>query len=137
MPSTWTKVAAALGLRLDEVLRRTDKTRLAAGRWDDTPVAVKPLTDPDPFWAAAAPRDRRAPDLPRPAAAGAGAALHADGRWRLGLERLPGAPSHRDRHPARPRGPAVVDAAADAVLAPACRQPARPRQAAHPAAAPA
>lgn len=51
LPNDLAAKAAAVGLRLTEVRRRTDKTLLAVGELSGEPVAAKYLLDPDPFWA--------------------------------------------------------------------------------------
>lgn len=121
-------VAAALGLRIDGILRRTDKSLLAAAHWNDTPVVVKLLTDSDPFWIAKWHHEInvyrifqdhqppvRAPQL-----------LHSDGQRLLVLELLPGAPIDHDRYPAQPVDTAMVDAAIASVGALASWHPVPP-----------
>ncbi|MGH3715457.1 MAG: phosphotransferase [Micromonosporaceae bacterium] len=127
-PTELEGVAAALGLHVEGELRRTDKTLLAAGRWNDRPVVVKLLTDTDPFWVA---KWRHEIDVYRifrdhPPPVRAAKLLHTDGRRLLIVERLPGVPVDRDRYPARPVEAPAVNAAADAVVTLASWRPAPP-----------
>ncbi|WP_280366643.1 phosphotransferase [Nocardia wallacei] len=50
LPDDLTEATRAAGVRLTEVLRRTDKTVLAAGEMNGRRVAVKCLLDRDAFW---------------------------------------------------------------------------------------
>lgn len=97
-------IAAGLGLRVGEVLRRTDKTLLAAAELGDQPVVVKLLLDGGEFWSAKwrheigvyqtfteAPPPVRVPRL-----------VHTDGERLLVLERLDARPLDTERYPRRP-----------------------------------
>jgi hypothetical protein len=52
LPADLLTAADDLGVRLDRVVRRTDKTLLAQGSYRECPVAVKFLLETDPFWEA-------------------------------------------------------------------------------------
>lgn len=111
-PARLEDVARALGLRVDEVLRRTDKTLLAGGRWRDRPVVIKLLLDTEPFWIDKLQHEiaiyqvlgQHRPPVRVPAL------LYTDGRRLLVLERLPGVPLDRDRLPEHAVAPAALAA---------------------------
>ena len=114
----------SLDFRFEATLRRTDKTLLAAGRLDSQPVVVKPLLDPDPFWAAKWRHEivyrtftRHHPPVRVPAL------LHTDGTRVLILEHLPGRPLDPDRYPTRSIDDRAVRSALDALRALAAWQP--------------
>lgn len=111
--------AGRLGLVLDSVLRRTDKTLLVRGTFGGVPVAVKYLLDDDPFWAdkwrheaavygsfEESPPPIRIPRL-----------LHTDGARLLVLEWIDGRPLDEDRYPVRELTPGEADAALSCVTA--------------------
>lgn len=114
VPPELLTAAAAVGLTIDTVLRRTEKTVLARGSFGGAEAALKYLIDDDPFWAAkwrheldvyeifgeAAPPVR----VPR--------LLHTDHERLLVLEWVDGRPVAEERYPQR----SLTDAEVDAVL---------------------
>ncbi|MET8365308.1 phosphotransferase [Micromonospora sp. NPDC005194] len=111
--------AVTIGLTIDTVLRRTDKTLLARGSFCGEPAAVKYLIDPDPFWAA---RWRHELDVyevfgdttppvrvPR--------LLHTDRDRLLVLEWVDASPLAVERYPQRELDTREVDAVLDCIAA--------------------
>ncbi|WP_435204911.1 phosphotransferase family protein [Micromonospora sp. bgisy143] len=111
--------AATIGLTIDTVLRRTDKTLLARGSFRGEPAAVKYLIDPDSFWAA---RWRHELDVyevfgdnippvrvPR--------LLHTDRDRLLVLEWFDASPLAVERYPQRKVDTREVDAVLDCITA--------------------
>jgi hypothetical protein len=112
-------LSSDLGVVVGKVLRQTDKSILLEGTSGDTPVVVKLLIDPDPFWQAKLGREisayRMFADHPPPIRVPR--LIHTDGERFLVLERLVGRPLDPDRYPTRPLPNAEVDATLEAVNA--------------------
>ncbi|MGC5322425.1 phosphotransferase family protein [Micromonospora arida] len=111
--------ATTIGVAIDTVLRRTDKTLLARGSFRGEPAAVKYLIDPDPFWAAKwqheldvyeAFGDTTPPvRVPR--------LLHTDRDRLLVLEWVDASPLAVERYPQRELDTREVDAVLDCITA--------------------
>ena len=91
---------AATGLAGGRVLRRTNKSLLAAGQLDGMPVIVKILTAQDQFWTARFRHEievcQRFCEHPPPVTAPR--LIHTDGNTMLILERLDGRPLDPGRY---------------------------------------
>lgn len=111
--------AVTIGLSIDTVLRRTDKTLLARGSFRGEPATVKYLIDPDPFWAAKWRHELdvyevfgdttppvRVPRL-----------LHTDRDRLLVLEWVDASPLAVERYPQRELDTREVDAVLDCITA--------------------
>ncbi|MFY1619126.1 hypothetical protein [Micromonospora sp. WMMD736] len=111
--------AAAIGLTIDTVLRRTAKILLARDSFRGEPAAPKYLIDPDPFWAAKWRHeldvyevfgDTTAPvRVPR--------LLHSDRDRLLVLEWVDASPVAVERYPERELDTREVDAILDCIAA--------------------
>ena len=119
VPPELLTAAASLHLRIDAVLRRTDKTLLATGEFAGQRVAVKYLLDTDTFWAAKwhheadvyrifadSPPPLRIPRL-----------LYTDNARLLVLEWVDGEQLDEDRYPQRTLTTSEVDAVLRGVTA--------------------
>ncbi|MGX6601696.1 phosphotransferase family protein [Micromonosporaceae bacterium Da 78-11] len=114
VPPELAATATSLGLRIDGVLRRTDKTLLAAGELAGEHVAVKLLLDTEPFWSAKWHHEvdvyRTFADSPPPIRTPR--LLYTDNSRILVLEWVEGQQLDDDRYPQR----ALTTSEADAVL---------------------
>lgn len=104
-------VTGQLGLRIEQVLRRTSKTLLVAGALAETPVVVKLLLDDDEFWRA---KWRHEIDVYQTFAAHpppvlAPRLVHTDGARLLVLERLDARPLDSERYPDRQLSDTDID----------------------------
>lgn len=107
------------GAVLSEVLRESDKSLLALGRWKMLPVVIKLLRSDEGFWRARFAHEIRLYQAfaEQPPPVRVPRLVHTDGHTVLVVEHIPGQVVDAERYPGQPLPAATLDAVLDTITA--------------------